>query len=267
MAPSVQRLLRKAYRAAQSAFAARGIHVTVSRISARNTPELINRAIWRPLVSDDQWRSLYKTTQSATNGNGTDNIFRRCRFYSTFQMARYAARLPHGDVIECGCWHGHSTLAIAILLAAEKFSGRFHVFDSFEGGLSDFGAKDESFFRLSEQEKRAQINQFRSNLDFVGSITAGFGFVELHRGWIPQTFASFELRPIRFLHVDLDMYDPTKASLEFFWDSVIPGGCIVIDDYNHAVFEGATRAVDEFLATRTPRLFYSVPFGSAYIIK
>ena len=95
MAPSVQRLLRKAYRAAQSAFAARGIHVTVSRISARNTPELINRAIWRPLVSDDQWRSLYKTTQSATNGNGTDNIFRQCRFYSTFQMARYAARLPN----------------------------------------------------------------------------------------------------------------------------------------------------------------------------
>jgi O-methyltransferase len=263
----VQSLLGKAFRAAQSALDARGIHVTLSRISARNKPELINRAIWRPLVADDQWRSLYKSTQIATNGTATDNIFRQCRFYSTFQLARYAARLPRGDVIECGCWHGHSTLAIATLLAEEKFSGQFHVFDSFEGGLSDFGIKDESSFELTEEEKRAQIQVFRSDFDFVKSLTAKFGFVELHRGWIPQTFESFERSPVRFLHVDVDMYEPTKAALEFFWDSVIPGGCIVIDDYNHAVFEGATRAVDEFLASRTPRLFYSVPFGSAYIIK
>lgn len=263
----MQGLLRKAFRAAQSALDARGIHVTVSRISPRNQPELINRAIWRPLVADDQWRSLYKRTQVATKGAATDNIFRQCRFYSTFQLARYAARLRHGDVIECGCWHGHSTLAIANLLSEEGFSGRFHVFDSFEGGLSDFGVKDESAFQLSAQEKRAQVEQFRSDFDFVRSLTAQFGFVELHRGWIPQSFELFERRPVRFLHVDVDMYEPTKASLEFFWDSVIPGGCIVIDDYNHAVFEGATRAVDEFLSTRTPSLFYSVPFGSAYIIK
>lgn len=260
-------LLRQAYQRLQSAFAAFGIHVTASRISARNKPELINRATWQPLVVDDQWRALYKSTQAATKGTTTDNIFRQCRFYSTFQMAQYAARLPGGDVIECGCWHGHSTLAIATVLAAQGFSGRFHVFDSFEGGLSDFGAKDESRFRLSAREKRAQVEQFRSDFDFVRSVTAPFGFVELHRGWIPQIFTSFAPRPLRFVHVDVDMYEPTKASLEFFWDSVIPGGCIVIDDYNHAVFEGATRAVDEFLASRTPQLFYRVPFGSAYLIK
>jgi O-methyltransferase len=260
-------LLRKPYHLAQSLLDACGIHLTVSRISARNKPELINRAIWRPLVADDRWRSLYKSTQTATKGDATDNIFRQCRFYSTFQLARYAARLSQGDVVECGCWHGHSTLAIATLLAEENFSGRFHVFDSFEGGLSDFGIKDESSFRLTEQEKRAQIELFRSDFDFVKSVTAKFGFVELHRGWIPQSFGSFERRPLRFLHIDVDMYEPTKASLEFFWDCMVPGGCIVVDDYNHAVFEGATRAVDEFVSSRTPRLFYSVPFGSAYIIK
>jgi O-methyltransferase len=260
-------LLRRAYRGVQSALAARGLYFTVSRISARNRPELVNRAIWRPLVADDEWRALYRSTQAATHGDGTDNIFRQCRFYSTFQMARYAARLPHGDVVECGCWHGHSTLAIAKLMSAEEFSGKFHVFDSFEGGLSDFGIKDESSFRLSDEEKRAQIEQFRSDFESVGALMAPFTFVELHRGWIPQIFASFVPRPIRFLHVDVDMYEPTKASLEFFWDSVIEGGCIVIDDYNHAVFEGATRAVDEFLRSRTPRLFYRVPFGSAFVIK
>lgn len=267
MASWLQDSLRTAYRAAQSGFTKFGLHVSVSRITTRNQPQLLNRAIWEPLVVDDEWRSLYKSTQAATKGDTTDNLYRQCRFYSTFQLARYAARLPRGDVIECGCWHGHSTLAIARLLAEQNFSGQFHVFDSFEGGLSAFGPNDDSPFSLSEDEKRVQIEQFRSDFDFVRSVTAPFGFVELHRGWIPQIFASFELRPIRFLHVDVDLYEPTKASLEFFWDSLVPGGCVVIDDYKHGVFVGATRAVDEFLSSRTPQLFYSVPMGSAYMIK
>jgi len=171
-------------------------------------------------------------------------------------------------VIECGCWHGHSTIAIATILADRGFSGRFHVFDSFEGGLSDFQEKDESYFKLSDEEKRVQIMQFASSFEFVSSATARFAFIELHRGWIPQSFASFAPRPVKFVHIDVDMYEPTRAALDFFWNELVSGGCIVVDDYNHTVFEGATRAVDEFLDTKAPSMFYKVPFcGSCYIIK
>ncbi len=263
----LRKLLRKIYSDTQAALSARGIYFAVSRISSRNTPELINRAIWQPFVTDDRWRSLYKAAQAATNGKATDNIFRQCRFYSTFQMAHYAAALPHGDVIECGCWHGHSTVAIATILAEKGFTGRFHVFDSFEGGLSNFEPEDESPFHLSTAEKDAQRKQFQSNLALVKTVTSQFGFVELHPGWIPESFESFQPGPLRFVHIDVDMYKPTRAALEFLWDSVVSGGCIVIDDYNHAVFAGATLAVDEFLSDKKPQLFYRVPFGSAYIIK
>jgi hypothetical protein len=261
-------LLRPIYRFVQRLLESCRLYLVLSQISARNKPEVINRAVWKPFVIDDHWTSLYKTTQSLTKGNPTDNIYRQCRFYSTFQMAHYAASLPVGDVIECGCWHGHSTVAIATILAEKGFSGRFHVFDSFEGGLSPFTAKDESFFRLSDREKSALVKVFESDFAFVESVTARFGFVELHRGWIPQSFEAFPLTPIKFVHVDVDMYEPTKASLEFFWNSLVPGGCIVVDDYNHAVFEGATSAVDEFLQDKSPSLFYRVPFGgSCFIIK
>jgi len=261
-------LLRSLYKCTQAALERVGVYFVISRITFRNRPEVINRAIWKPFVIEDKWRSLYKATQAETNGDSTDNIFRQCRFYSTLQMANYAASLPIGDVIECGCWHGHSTIAIASVLADHKFSGRFHVFDSFEGGLSDFQDKDESYFQLSETEKRVQISQFKSNFDFVESVTARFGFIELHRGWIPQSFASFSMRPVKFVHVDVDMYEPTKAALEFFWDGLVSDGCIVVDDYNHAVFEGATRAVDEFVEGKAPKIFYKMPFGgSCYIIK
>jgi O-methyltransferase len=261
-------ILRWMYRLIQGLFAAVGIYFVVSRISDRNKPEVVNRAVWKPFAVDDHWRSLYNATQSITKGAAFDNIHRQCRFYSTFQMADYAASLPAGDVIECGCWHGHTTVGIATILSAHGFSGRFHVFDSFEGGLSGFTEKDESFFRLSGREKAALVEQFASDFNFVRSVTSKFGFVQLHRGWIPQSFSSFTPTLTKFVHVDVDMYEPTKAALEFFWESLVPGGCIVVDDYNHSVFEGATQAVDEFLQDKTPQLFYKVPFaGSCYVIK
>lgn len=260
-------VLRKIYEVVRRLLASCGIHLTVARISARNQPEMVNRALWKPLAVPDEWRTLYIEAQAKAGGEATDNIYRQCRLYSTLQMASYAAALPQGDVIECGCWHGHSTIAIATILARHGFGGRFHVFDSFEGGLSEFTANDESSFRLSEREKLGLRQEFASSFDFVRARTAGFGFVELHRGWIPQTFASFERTPLRFVHIDVDMYEPTKAALEFFWDYVVDGGCLVVDDYNHGVFEGATRAVDEFVAAHRPRLLYKVPFGSCFLVK
>ena len=260
-------MLRQLYKLTQSALGRVGIYAAAARVSPRSDPQLINRALWRPFAVDDRWRSLYKSAQARTKGDPTDNIFRQCRFYSTFQMADYAAGLAHGDVIECGCWHGHSTLAIATLLQERGFTERFHVFDSFEGGLSDFKSEDESFFQLSPQEKSAQVQQFASDFAFVQSVTAAFPFVELHRGWIPEVLAQYRPQATRFVHIDVDMYEPTKAALEYFWDSLLVGGCMVIDDYNHSVFEGATRAVDEFLKQRSPQLVYKVPLGSAFIIK
>lgn len=245
----------------------RGTIQLAAKISARNQPEAINRASWTPFVVDDEWRSAYKHAQTITNGGETDNLLRQCRLHSTMQMADYSAKLPAGDMIECGCCNGHSTVAIATILAQHGFAGRFHVFDSFEGGLSAFTAKDESAFKLSEQEKREIRQKFVSSHDFAQSVTGKFGFVELHRGWIPDVFKSFQLTPLRYVHVDVDLYEPTLASLEFFWDSLVDGGCIVIDDYNYGPFEGATRAVDEFVRGRRMRQFYKVPLGSCYLVK
>lgn len=260
-------LVRSLYRSTQRLFRAFGIYFAATRLSARNVPELINRAVWKPFVVPDEWRTLYNESQSLTGGEGTDNIFRQCRLYSTLQLAAYAATLPDGDVIECGCWHGHSTVAISRILARHGFQGRFHVFDSFEGGLSEFTSKDESSFALSQAEKESMRAKFVSSEDFVRKVTAEFGFVELHKGWIPAVFATFQPRALRFVHVDVDMYEPTIASLDLFWDHLVPGGCLVVDDYSHAVFEGATRAVDEFLAKVRPRMLYKVPFGSCFLIK
>ncbi len=53
---------------------------------------------------------------------------------------------------------------------------------------------------------------------------------------------------ISLLHIDVDIYEPTKVILESFYDKVIEGGIIILDDYN--VFPGETHAVDEFFKNK-----------------
>jgi hypothetical protein len=72
---------------------------------------------------------------------------------------------------------------------------------------------------------------------------------------------------ISLLHLDMDIYEPTKFVLNKLFSYVVKGGIILIDDYN-SVF-GATKATDEFLNLNKnleiKKLnFYKVP---SYIIK
>lgn len=53
--------------------------------------------------------------------------------------------------------------------------------------------------------------------------------------------------PIAFAHVDLDLYDSTKAVLEVVVDRLSPGGVVVVDDYGRGSTPGVEKAVHEVL--------------------
>ena len=51
---------------------------------------------------------------------------------------------------------------------------------------------------------------------------------------------------IALLHIDVDVYSPSKFALDLLFPHMVRGGLIIMDDYG--TVEGETRAVDEFLA-------------------
>jgi O-methyltransferase len=69
------------------------------------------------------------------------------------------------------------------------------------------------------------------------------------------------------VHIDVDLYQPTLDSLEFFWPRLADGGFVVVDDYGSSQFPGATTATNEFLDKNKPSFFYKVPMGACFIIK
>ena len=172
------------------------------------------------------------------------------------------------DVAECGCWYGHSTWVISKIIQKSGQDINFHVFDSFEGGLSDVDERDKNIAKdLTKEQILIQKNQFASDENFVRNNLKEFNFVKFYKGWIPERFKEVENKKFQFVNVDVDLYQPTYDSFEFFFPRLVEGGVIHCDDYNISQFPGCKKAVDNYLKDKKINLFYEVPFGGCFIIK
>jgi O-methyltransferase len=221
-----------------------------------------------PFDPGEPYQLLYREAIEATQTGQNDNLSKQMRFFMLYQTARDACRMaPDLDFVECGCFRGHSTYMIARILQQNRFQGEMHVFDSFEG-LSAFTAADESETFSTDEQKAAVRKHFAADRQEVMQLLAPFGFVRFYPGWIPERFHEVAERRIVFLSLDVDLYEPTRDSLEFFFPRLAEGGAVFLDDYGfYRTFPGARKAIDEYLLKAPHRHLLRMPFGSALIIK
>ncbi len=216
--------------------------------------------------ANDPLQRDYDEAIRLAQGGQHDNLPKRARFLVRHQLAAQALkRFPDLDVAECGCWKGHSTLMTAWLIERVGATGRFAVLDSFDG-LSDFTDADRAGASDANQEARRQA-AFRSDLDAFKALMAPYAFVDIYPGWIPDRFKEVEGRSYGFVSIDVDMHDPTLASLEFFHPRMPAGGIIYLDDYGYKNFPGARAAADAFFAKHPPSFFLRLPSGAAFAVK
>jgi hypothetical protein len=104
---------------------------------------------------------------------------------------------------------------------------------------------------------------FSASLDGVKKSLQSFPGIQYYPGWIPQAFPDEPAARYRFVHVDVDVYQPTRDCFEYFHERLVPGGIIASDDYN---WPGARKAIEEFCA-RTGAVFEVTPLSQAYIVR
>ena len=195
-----------------------------------------------------------------------DNDWRRPRFFHLVEMFSLTRGLP-GATIEAGCFRGLSSHLICSTQrrVQPEYLGEDHVMvDSFEG-LSKPVEKDGAF-AASRYEKNAFTT---TSLEHVQQTMAEFSETTILQGWIPEVFSQVPVQPYRFAHVDVDIYEPTKASLEFFFPLLVPGGILVVDDYGpwpKREWEGCHKAVQEF-ASEHQLPFAALDTGNAVFFK
>jgi O-methyltransferase len=210
------------------------------------------RVAWRHC---DWWRDE-AFTDYLTRFNEL-HIFNTQRRWTLWQLIRMTGSVP-GDTAECGVYYGASSWLIAAFARQSATQPKaHHLFDSFEG-LSDPGTADGSHWRpgvlaVSEEVVLRNLAPFEDLLHF-------------HKGWIPDRFADVADRIFSFVHIDVDLYEPTRDSVAFFYDRLSPGGILLCDDYGCTTCPGATKALDEFLKDR-PEKMISLDAGGGFFIK
>jgi tetratricopeptide (TPR) repeat protein len=214
---------------------------------AADAMRLYDEAVGRGAhACDPRYDALYRRALIAT-GNCPSPLKRRLRFRKLLELLSRVLELD-GCVAECGCSRGMSSYLILskLRLHDPKFDGHgYHVFDSFEG-LSTPTEEDEvadSDPNAEDLRKMSTPGAFRASLEEVRQALAEFPFVEYHPGWIPLSFSGLPERKYRFVHLDVDLYGPTLAALDYFHPRMTRGGVIVSDDYT---WPGARRAVEEY---------------------
>ncbi len=166
---------------------------------------------------------------------------------SLYHLVQCADRLNlPGDIVECGVWNGGSAAVIG-LAGAEGPNPRSRMlwlFDSFQG----LPRPDE---RDGEEERRAYFKEWnKGDIGKVKEIFRKMGLrlekVNIVPGWFEDTLATASVGPIALLHIDADWYTSVKIALEAFYDKVVPGGFVVLDDYGY--WEGCTQALRDFFS-------------------
>ena len=235
----------------------------------RNSIVTINKNKWIPFALNNKKMELYFEGLRQSENEQADGILKQLRFYNLQQLVHYVLQKKiEGDFVECGVWKGHSAYLISKIISKSKFNRRFHIFDAFEGGLSKKVENDiSSIFPQTEEGNKKQSIPFRSTEIQVQQCLKDYDFVSLYKGWIPSRFSEVENCVFSFIHIDVDLYEPTLDSLNFFFHRLTKGGVIVCDDYGSSHFPGAKKAFDEFLKDKEYHMFYEVPMGACFLIK
>jgi len=183
------------------------------------------------------------------------------RKFNLYNIAKSLVNVP-GDVVECGVFHGGSSFLM--LKASIETNKHLYGFDSFEG-LSEPKSIDldsaKYTFKWKKHDMCIDMRTVEHNLaSFKGRYT-------LFKGWIPKRFNEVKDKKFSLVHIDVDLYEPTMESLQFFYSRVTPGGVIVCDDYGFLSCPGAKKAMDDFVSDKQECSVIHLTTGQGLIIK
>lgn len=169
-----------------------------------------------------------------------------------------------GDIVECGVWKGGSMMAVAdTLLRLGDDKRHLYLFDTFEGmtppsdnDVDISGISAESLLNSTDKSKENSV-WCRAGLDVVKSAVGSIGYpvgkVHYIQGMVEHTIPQYAPEKIALLRLDTDWYESTRHEMEHLFPRLVKGGVLIIDDYGH--WQGARKAVDEYIATNGLRIF------------
>lgn len=159
-----------------------------------------------------------------------------------------------GAFAELGVYKGNSAKLLH-QLAPERF---LYLFDTFSGFEKGDVAQD-------PKENIHERHFLDTSLEKVKAFLGSSPYLHFCPGHFPETVHQVpSSQRFALVHLDADLYRPTRAGLEFFYPRMSPGGMMILHDYCGA-WPGVKQAVDEFLQDK-PESLIRIPDKSGTAI-
>ncbi|MBL0202826.1 MAG: methyltransferase [Candidatus Microthrix parvicella] len=183
---------------------------------------------------DDQ---AFLATYEAVVDNTLVDIY-RC--WDLWAALAQVAEVP-GDVLEVGVWRGGTGALMAERARRLGLDAEVILADTFRGVVN--AGSEDPWYRGGEHSD--------TSVAIVEELLAGFPGVR-HRiaeGMFPDdTGEELAGRSLRLVHIDVDVYDSAKATLNWAWPRLGVGGLVIFDDYGFYECEGVAALGAELMA-------------------
>lgn len=201
-----------------------------------------------------------KAYEAAKKTNPWQGFTLQWRVYIVCWFANHIKELP-GDFVECGVNTGAYARAIVDYIGFEKLNKKFYLFDTFSG-------LDKS--QISESEKQVGLDRlyagnYKDVYQQVKETFQSFN-VEVVKGRVPDTLGVCTSQQVCYLSIDMNVTEPEIAAAHFFWDKIVSGGIVMLDDYGFPPHKNQKLAFDEFAKEKAVQIL-SLPTGQGVIIK
>ena len=167
-----------------------------------------------------------------------------------------------GDFVDCGVNTGIFARAVIDYTSFENTNKTYFLLDTFDG-------LDEKYSTLEEQRNGLNtIYKIHGNELYEQVVTTFSGYnVRIIKGSVPDTLPEVTADKIAYLSIDMNCALPEKEALEYFWNKMVSGGIIILDDYGYNnQYLNQKRVHDAFAKSKNVEIL-TLPTCQGLIIK
>jgi hypothetical protein len=214
-----------------------------------------------PFLSDAKFQSAYNIA-IADNALGNHPCKTQFRAYIACWAAQQVQAID-GDFVECGVNLGILSKTIVGYLDFQKQRNRtFFLFDTFCGIPES---------QLSSAEiKSGKTNKtfgYHDIFELAKKRFSEYENIKLIKGVVPDSLKNIKISKISYLSFDMNN---AKAEIEagnFFWDKIVSGGIVLLDDYAYGPEFVEQRIEWDIFAQKRNIHILTLPTGQGLIIK
>jgi hypothetical protein len=177
---------------------------------------------------------------------GIDSYRWHWRVHVGLWAAKVASRLD-GDFVECGVNKGFLSSAVMEYLDWNSLDRDFFLLDTFAGLDERFVSDGEGKVgALRRNAENLQSGFYIKGADSVRANFAQWPRARIVEGAIPETLGQVTARQVAYLHLDMNCAPPEVAALTYFWERLVAGAPVLLDDYAYLGYTPQKLAMDDF---------------------